>query len=334
MRIRIVYHDRCFDGAASAALLGRFLQEYYYPQGQLLFRGMLHRPGFRWSAGDLDGDENAIVDFRYAPDRRLDWWFDHHLSAFLSPEDEAHFRRQASPQKVLDVTRASCTGLIADYLRDQFGYRAEGLEDLIEWAEVIDGAKYSSPAAAVELRSAAARLRLVIEHAEQEELREEVVRRLRFRSMEEVLATPELKAVADRCVEERRGEMGFVVRRLERRDMVGYLDVRGLEGARPNRFLPYCVFPDLEYLVTISAGDDWVRISLGTNPWLRPEGRRPEGLVNLAEVAGRYGGGGHAAVAGISLPRGNEAMVEQVREEILQALTSDRRLAVQGRESS
>ena len=323
MRIRILYHDRCFDGAASAALLGRFLQEYYYPQSELLPRGVLHQPGFRWSMDDLDGDENAIVDFRYAADRRLDWWFDHHLTAFLSPEDEAHFRREGSPQKVWDTSRASCTGLIADYLRDRFSYHAEGLEELIEWAEIIDGAKYASPEAAVELQSAAARLRLVVEHAEREELRTEVVRRLRFRSMEEVLAAPELKAVADRCVDERRGEMGFVVRRLERRDTVGYLDVRGLEGARPNRFLPYCVFPDLEYLVTISAGDAWVRISLGTNPW-----RRAERFVNLAEVAGRYGGGGHAAVAGISLPPRNEALVEQVRDEILRMLTSDRNVAV------
>jgi hypothetical protein len=141
--------------------------------------------------------------------------------------------------------------------------------------------------------------------------------------MEEVLAVPALRAVADRCVEQRRGEMGFVVRRLERRDAVGYLDVRGLEGARPNRFLPYWVFPDLEYMVTVSAGDAWVRISLGTNPW-----RRSTRLVNLAEVAGRYGGGGHAAVAGISLPSQNEAFVQQVREEILQTLTCERNVAV------
>ena len=80
------------------------------------------------------------------------------------------------------------------------GYLAEGMEDLIEWAEVIDGAKYAN-GEAVELRSAAAHLRLVIEHAEQEEMRAEVVRRLRFRSIAEVLATPELKAVADRCVD-------------------------------------------------------------------------------------------------------------------------------------
>jgi len=144
------------------------LQEYYYPQGQLLPRGVLHRPGFRWESGDLDGDENAIVDFRYAADRRLDWWFDHHLTAFLSPEDETHFRRQGSPQKVWDTERSSCTGLIADYLWDRFSYLAEGLEELVEWAEIIDGANYASPEAAVELQSPAARLRLVSEHAEQE----------------------------------------------------------------------------------------------------------------------------------------------------------------------
>ena len=36
-------------------------------------------------------DENAIVDFKYSPSPRVTWWFDHHLSAFMSPEDEAQF---------------------------------------------------------------------------------------------------------------------------------------------------------------------------------------------------------------------------------------------------
>ena len=45
----------------------------------------------------FDGDENAIVDFKYSSDRaRITWWFDHHQSAFLTPDDAAHFsqRRQ------------------------------------------------------------------------------------------------------------------------------------------------------------------------------------------------------------------------------------------------
>ena len=46
----------------------------------------------------FDGDENAIVDFKYSSSPRLTWWFDHHQSAFLSPEDAAHFRLDRSGQ--------------------------------------------------------------------------------------------------------------------------------------------------------------------------------------------------------------------------------------------
>ena len=51
----------------------------------------------------LDGDENAIVDFKYAASEKLTWWFDHHESAFLTPEDEAHFQDDNSGKKFLDV---------------------------------------------------------------------------------------------------------------------------------------------------------------------------------------------------------------------------------------
>jgi hypothetical protein len=37
---------------------------------------------------NFDGDENAIVDFKYS-DPRVTRWFDHHQSAFLTPEDAA-----------------------------------------------------------------------------------------------------------------------------------------------------------------------------------------------------------------------------------------------------
>jgi len=39
------------------------------------------------------------VDFKYSPDPRVTWWFDHHQSAFLSPQDAAHFQREHSDKK-------------------------------------------------------------------------------------------------------------------------------------------------------------------------------------------------------------------------------------------
>ena len=51
----------------------------------------MHRAGNAFDEDQFDGDENAIVDFKYSPDRRLTWWFDHHQSAFLSKADEENF---------------------------------------------------------------------------------------------------------------------------------------------------------------------------------------------------------------------------------------------------
>ncbi len=63
---------------------------------------MAHKAGRLFDDEMFDGDVNAIVDFKYSPNPRLTWWFDHHQSAFLEPADEEHFRRDTSGRKFLD----------------------------------------------------------------------------------------------------------------------------------------------------------------------------------------------------------------------------------------
>ncbi len=62
---------------------------------------------------DFDGDENAIVDFKYSSSPKITWWFDHHQSAFLTPEDAAHFEQGLSNCKFYDPDFKSCTSFIA-----------------------------------------------------------------------------------------------------------------------------------------------------------------------------------------------------------------------------
>ena len=111
MRIRVLYHDHCFDGAAAAAFFSRFVEDRFHPGAEFLYTGMAHTAGQLFDDGLFDGDENAIVDFKYSPDPRLTWWFDHHQSAFLSAEDEEHYRRDTSGRKLFDPTFRSCTGV-------------------------------------------------------------------------------------------------------------------------------------------------------------------------------------------------------------------------------
>src|SRR4051794_21313533 len=163
MKLRLLYHGHCFDGVASAATFTRFYKERVHPDADVHYQSLLHRPGNLFDESMFDGDENAIVDFKYSASEKLTWWFDHHQSAFLKPEDEAHFYADTSGQKFLDIDSKSCTEFIARTARDKFGFDDTSLHELIHWAHIIDGALYESPAQCVELKEAALQLMQVIE---------------------------------------------------------------------------------------------------------------------------------------------------------------------------
>src|SRR5438552_7175080 len=193
MKLRVLYHGHCFDGVASAATFSRFYNERINSTADIEYGGLLHRPGNLFDEGMFDGDENAIVDFKYSPSPKLTWWFDHHQSAFLSSQDEAHFRADQSGKKFLDATRKSCTEFIADVARAEFGFNAEPLRDLVHWAHVIDGALYESAAQCVELKEPALQLMQVIEGDPDGRFMEQLIRDLTLKPLEEVATSEEVR---------------------------------------------------------------------------------------------------------------------------------------------
>src|SRR5438067_275678 len=99
IRVRVFFHDKCFDGVSSAAVFSRFYRERVRADAEYVFSGLVHRAGALFDEEEFDGDENAIVDFKYSSSPRITWWFDHHESAFLTPADAQHFRDEAERQE-------------------------------------------------------------------------------------------------------------------------------------------------------------------------------------------------------------------------------------------
>src|ERR1035437_8971181 len=141
MLIRVLYHDHCFDGAASAAYFSRFIAGAVHPDAEFRYTGMAHKASQLFDPALFDGDENAIVDFKYSSDPRLTWWFDHHQSAFLNAEDAAHFRRDTTGRKLYDPSYKSCTSFINTFACDRWGSRARDLDAVVNWSLIIEGAQ-------------------------------------------------------------------------------------------------------------------------------------------------------------------------------------------------
>src|SRR5262252_6715788 len=169
LRVRVFYHDKCFDGASSAALFSRFYRERIRSDVEFEFTGLVHRAGALFDEAQFDGDENAIVDFKYSSSPAITWWFDHHESAFLTPADAEHFEQDQSNRKFYDPSFRSCTSFIATIAEQRFGFNAGALTELVHWTDIIDGALYQDAKTAVEMKEPAMQLTMIIESTQDHE---------------------------------------------------------------------------------------------------------------------------------------------------------------------
>ena len=315
MRIRICFHDKCFDGACSAAVFTRFYRTCVDSQAEADYRGMMHRAGQLFDADVFDGDENAIVDFKYSPSDRLTWWFDHHQSAFLTESDAAHFRADRSGKKFYGPDFRSCTKFIAHIGETHFNFRAPDLAELIHWADIIDGAQYPDTKTAVEMRHPATQITLVIEGSKEEDFVPKLIPELASRSLAEVAALPHIRKMFEDLYDRHVKSIDIIRKSAELKDGVIFFDVadRGLEGF--NKFIPYYLFPEAVYSVAVSCSPERSKIAVGSNPW-NPTPK----TANLATICERFGGGGHAKVAAISLPPGDLQRTRVVAREIVDEL--------------
>lgn len=311
MKVRVCFHDKCFDGASSAAIFSRFYRERLHPQAEFLYTGMTHKASQPFEDGIFDGDENAIVDFKYSNSPLLTWWFDHHQSAFLKPEDAEHFRQDHSGRKFYDPTFKSCTKFLATIASQKFGFDAGPLAELIKWGDIIDGAQFASPEVAVALAEPAMQLALVIEAAPEPDLVPKIIPELAYKPLKEMVELPVVQKHLGPLLERHRRSMDIMRERADCRGGVIYFDVSDLDLEGYNKFIPYYLFPDALYSVGVSASPMRAKVSVGTNPW-----KEPDAEVNLASLCEKYGGGGHARVAAISLGPGDLVRARQVAKEI------------------
>ncbi len=315
MKLRILYHGNCFDGVSSAAIFTKFYKAKINKEAEIAYTPTMHRAGNAFDKEQFDGDENAIVDFKYSADERLTWWFDHHQSAFLSEEDERHFLNDESGKKFLDATSKSCAEFIARIAGEKFGWTDESLAELIEWAHIIDGALYENAAQCVELKSSALKLMQVIEGEKDAAFIEQIIRDLTEKSLDEVLESEEVQEKLKPILEQHWNTVELIKERAVYAKGVVSFDLTDKRIEGYNKFIPYYFYPQTTYNVALTWSEHRTKISVGSNPW----SPRPR-LHNIAEICEKYGGGGHAVVGAVSLSPESVELGKKYMREIIETL--------------
>jgi hypothetical protein len=315
--LKVFFHDACFDGTASAALFARFYRDVIGP-ADLALQPMQHSVGDPFAGIPIDGDDNACVDFRFTADPRMRWWFDHHKTAFQPPELRAIFEGRAPVATwFFDPAAPSCAGHMARVMRERWGWTPPAnLEELIVWADTIDAARFASAADATALAHPAQQLALWLGAAARAD---EIARYINALADGEDLAGAAAglaKAGIVTASAGRARQREAIARAARWHGDVVIVDLGDTPGASSPGFLAYELFPACRYTVGLVHTARAVKIAIGWNPWGPP---RQHDVGALCE---RFGGGGHVAVGGVTLPANELAHGRAVLEAIAVALAA------------
>jgi hypothetical protein len=327
MHVLVATHGHCFDGLCSAVMFTRLLQGIAQAQGTTWDPSGLKYVACGYGIGQrsatpelLVGDQNALLDYRFTASSRLDWYFDHHRTAFANETDRAYFEsRRDGGRYFFDASYGSCTKLVSDIGRTNFAVHDPSLDTLVGWAERIDSASFASAEQACDFSSPIMRFVSVVEHHGNDAF----ITRL----VPELLRRPLLEVAASSDIERRYQPLGERFARFRSeveshaRDHGRVVLVDLTERATDvlGKFVTYALFPSSVYSVVAARQKHGFRIAVGYNPWCG----QPLDL-DVSAICSRYGGGGHRAVGGISFPDERAAEVAPAVQAIVEELNLPR----------
>lgn len=310
--VAVLTHGHCFDGLCSAVMFTRLLRHVRGPAVQFRYVACGYTPTQTPIPKLLGDGENAILDYRFARDERLSWYFDHHRTAFESEDDKRYFQdHQATRSYYYDGSYSSCTQLVSDVARDQYGLVDDKLASLTEWADKIDSASFESAEAALDYSQPVMQLARVVEHHGDSGFISELVPELLQRPLEEVARMSKHQKRYRKIQSHAQAFAERVKKSARTLDRVVFVDLSDAEVESFGKFVTYALYPQAMYSVLLGRFKTGARISVGYNPWSDRKLDR-----DLSSICGRYGGGGHPFVGGISFPASDIPRAQRVAQAI------------------
>ena len=216
---------------------------------------------------------------------------------------------------MFDPSYKSCTMYIATIAKEKFGFESADLAELVKWADIVDGAQYKDAHEAVSLTSPATQLTLVIESSKGSDTVQKIIRMMRHKSLAEIAADPEIREIYLPLYDRHTKSIDVIRAQSNCTGGVVYFDLveQGIDGY--NKFIPYYLYPQSVYTVSVSVSTFRTKVSVGSNPWVTEPLKH-----NLATICERYGGGGHPKVGAISFEIGAVEQARKAAKEIAEEL--------------
>src|SRR5439155_14820580 len=159
-----------------------------------------------------------------------------------------------SGRKFWDPQAKSCTRFLARIAEEKFGWDPSPLRELIDWAEIIDGALFPSAQMAVALSDPPMQLMLLIEASKDPALLPRLIRELSQRPLSAVLREPWVTVPLQPLLERHHELVRLVTGRIQLDRGVATYDLADLGVENVNKFIAYAADASTLYTVSVSRG--------------------------------------------------------------------------------
>ncbi|MBN2724887.1 MAG: hypothetical protein JXR95_12515 [Deltaproteobacteria bacterium] len=315
-KIIVFFHGKCFDGAVSAALFKNFYMQCIDSFAEFEFVPLFHRKNFSYTADMFEGDEHVVLDFRYPPTGKVQWWFDHHQTTFMIPKDRKHFESRNRKEHFFWNPKApSNAGFMADTLMRFYNFKMDSSwTEILEWADTIDSAAFESPEIPVELFDNPVAFAVLLEGADEGTLNKFINDLYEFGNFDEMAKTSFWSNKLNSIRQKNWDNVEDIRRVLDIKENVSFVNLFERVQSGYNKFIAYYLEPESEYTVALIRHHEHLKISVGGNPFL-PEEKK--GNFDIGKLCEKYGGGGHHNVGGIAFAIDDEETARGVSNEIL-----------------
>ncbi len=318
---QVLTHGYCFDGLVSAALATMLVRTQHGAALSFGYRSCGYGPRLKQIPGAwLSGKVNALCDFRYVEHPRLTYYFDHHITAFASPREEATARAKVEGSKgarhlSFDPTYGSCAKLMSDEMQRLFDIDLSELAELVKWADRVDAARFDDPEEPFFARSPALVLADIAEHHADGGFIAKTAPLLLERPLAEIAGAAEMRALSSPIAAAKETFLAHVRATGKRRGDIVLVDLGDSRIKPAGKFATYVAFPDCTYSVAILRTQEQLKVGVGYNPWSgRP--RRHD----IASICKREGGGGHPVVGAATFGAGEIGKAREAAERIVREL--------------
>ena len=318
MNVVVATHGHCFDGLASAVVFTRLLRTVEGQSAKFTYRACGYGDGqLTPTDAVLNGDQNAILDYRFSASERLTWYFDHHRTAFANDAEREVFGKRAHTGRYFyDAACTSCTKLVCQVAKEKMGANLNGLEELVHWADVIDSAAFKTPDEALDRTNPVMRLAAVVERYGDDKLLTELVPKLLERPLGEIATMPSVEKRYAKIASQHEHFVERVRARAVQKGRVVIVDLTDEVLEMIGKFVTYALYPRAVYSVIVGLMKNATKISVGYNPW--------SGMpcdTDISAICARYGGGGHPVVGAVQFGRQETTRAREVAFEIAAELS-------------